>query len=230
MRQIAVRRVLIASLALASAAAVPTLVTAEEKNPEKVNREIYVQLAKALNDLVDDDGAAGLTERLNAADRRRVEEDLKKTSSGDYTKLVKDFKKHWKEKYKAEYNPENRLNVIDNNPVERFEHDGVHYATVKFAALGGDDPFEIRMAQQKDTGNWKIQLNDNLTGERLVKRLQYSFEDLNDQIGSWKSDPAGLTQAYTVANRRLLGVFDYDPQQKKKTDEDDKKASKKKKD
>ncbi|RYG62586.1 hypothetical protein EON77_22035 [bacterium] len=229
MRPTPVKRLAIAALAIAAAAVSTPFVSAQEKNLERQNKEIYQQLAKALNDLVDDDGADGLGERLNASDRRRVEEDLKKTDGGEYAKLVKDFKKRWKDKYKADYNPESRLNVIDNNPVERFEYEGVKYATVKFAALGGDDPFEIRMAQQKDTGNWRIQLNDKLTGQRLVRRLEYSFEDLNGQIDSWKSDPAGLTEAYTVANRRLLGVFDYDPQQKKKTDDDDKKAAKKRK-
>ena len=228
MRSPSVKRFAIAALAFAAAAS-PTWVSADDKNPEKMNKEIYIQLAKTLNDLVDNDGAAGMLDRLNAADRKRVEDDVKKTSSGEYLKLAAKFKKEWKDKYKSEFNPEERLNVVDNNPVERFDYQGVHYGTVTFAGMDGDDAFEIRMAEQKDAGNWRIQLNDKLTGDRLVKRLQYAFEDLNAHIGSWPSGAAGLTEAYTMANRRLLGVFDYDPQAKKKTDDDDKKAASKKK-
>lgn len=209
----------LAALALAVAATV-----APSRADDKLsNPAILEQLAKVLNAVVDEKGPTGVVDRAAASDRERIEAGLRKASGNAYERRVGEFKAAWKDKYDHAYNPDAHLGVLNDVPIERFEYQGREYASVNFGKGSGDDEVEIRLVKNKETGNWRLALNNALTGEKLAKRLNAALDDLIDHKGVWpKNESAG----YAGANRRILGVFDYDPKgqrevAKVKKDKDD---------
>lgn len=217
----------VACLALAAALAASHAM-AEEKVS---NPAILSQLAKAVDEMADPGGPAGVLDVVDSADRKRVDDAFKKADLPEHGRLAKELRAQWKKKYGKDFKLSDHLDTLQGRPVERFTHKDREYATVNFTQFGSDGPFEVRLIKNEKSGEWHVLLNPRLEGDRFAKRVEYALSDMVAKVQYW---PKEEDSAYAIVGRRLLDTFDYDPRSERQSasdrDRDDKKKDRDEKD
>jgi hypothetical protein len=181
---------------------------------DKQKAEATELVAKVLDAIVSTDGLTGLDETLAGKDRDRVEAALK-AKHESFASLATEFRNDWKRKYDDQFDARTHTGVLSTDRVEIVDKGSEHLARVFFAAHESDPAFELHLVREKG-GDFRLNVPDSLSGEKLAGRLESALRALIATKADW---PKEESVGYAQLTRKLMHPLRWETLSEKKGDD-----------
>jgi hypothetical protein len=204
----------IVSLALGIGPQAVALKAEKPADTDKVKVDATELVAKVLDAIVSTDGLKGLDETLAGKDRDRVGAALQARHES-FVSLATEFRNDWKRKYDDQFDARTHTGVLSTDRVEIVDKGSEHFARVFFDAHGGDPAFELHLVREK-AGDFRLNLPDSLSGEKMASRLETALRALIANKADW---PKEESVGYAQLTRKLMHPLRWETLAEKKGDD-----------
>jgi len=158
-------------------------------------------IGEVTNAALTDNGLDDLTERFTQADQARLKDYVNnKDNLTDLNAKVKQLRTDWKNKYSDDFKMGNETKLLSGLKLSDMTNkNGMNTATATLPADNGLP--EVKLNVVRESGAWKIDVPDSLTGQQLKQSLITQLDKVDQMKDRW---PADQNQAYREVTQHVL--------------------------